>query len=142
MESTPSFEKIIAEWVHKFCQSLDDLDDLSVGDNSGVTPKGIFICFDGYAEDSGEDDFNKNDCLSFAVFIHKKSLKSNFPEHETAYGYTVHRPKEEMCVYCWLNRTTDEVEVLTENIDLEDKALEQELRKIVFDIWIRDSKEK
>jgi len=135
----PTFENIISEWVHKFACSLDDLDDLRCGDNSGVTPKGVYICFDGYAEDSGDIDFNKKDSLSFAVFIHKESLKSEFPEHDIAYGCIVHRPKEEMCIYCWLDRVNNNIDVLTENINLDDKNLESKLLNLAVQIWHRDN---
>ena len=139
MQIIPTFESIISLWIHAFYNSIDHDDHLSLGFSQGKTPKGVKIIFDGYAENSGDENFVYGDSMSFAVFVHKKSLSDFFPEHATAYGAIIHRPKEEFCVYAWYKKSTKEIEIITENIDISSKSLEQQLISMVFEIWRRDN---
>lgn len=97
-----------------------DEEALEIGENISDIPE-IKIIFDGYADLETEDEEgnyvykeggNKN-LESYAIFIHKDSGQEGFefPEHDSAWGMIVHRPKEEVCIYAWYNVEDDEWEI-------------------------------
>ena len=108
------YSPIIERWVNDFRDTLDDdpaNGDLSPGEDSGETIPGIKIIFDGY----GEDDNGNPDLAteSYAVFIHRDSLDLDvFPPHETTPWGLIHRPKEEVCIYCWYDANTGDIDVI------------------------------
>ena len=81
--------KVVEKWVRRFINAMND--DVKAGyarpgEDFGEIPKGIKIMFDGYGynhQTDNEDDIN---LISFAVFIHKSSLTSYFPAHETNFN--------------------------------------------------------
>lgn len=108
------YSPIIERWVKDFRETLDDdpgNGNLRPGDESGDTIPGIKIIFDGYGEnDSGGINL---DTESYAVFIHKDSLDlDTFPLHEQTPWALIHRPKEEVCIYCWYESETGDVTVI------------------------------
>jgi hypothetical protein len=108
------YSPIIEKWVNEFRDTLEDdpaNGNLKPGDDSGNTIPGIKIIFDGYGED---DDGNPDLATeSYAVFIHRDSLDNeDFPEHEKTPWALVHRPKEEVCIWCWYDANTGDVDVI------------------------------
>ena len=108
------YSPIIERWVQDFRSTLEDdpgNGNLSPGDDTGDTLPGIKIIFDGYGED---DDGNPDLATeSYAVFIHKDSLDlEEFPPHELTPWALIHRPKEEVCIYCWYDADTGDVDVI------------------------------
>lgn len=106
------YEPIVESWIREFICTMDD-GRLDAGDNSGDTPFGVKIIFDGYGydEETNEENANEN-MMSFAVFVHKNSLTEEFPEHEFTPWALIHRPKEEVCIHVWYDVESDEVEVI------------------------------
>ena len=141
----------IEKWVRTFIKTMDKPSfdpftnenfDLEVGDNSGNAPFGVKIIFDGYAED---DDYNLiKESMSFAVFVHKDSLKKEFKEYETNRGMLCHRPKEECYINCWYDSEEDNLDITTFIEDKTDDCTELD-RDFVIDlickIYDRDNKE-
>lgn len=114
------YEVDYAKYDEMLQRHLDEMwrdpEDLEIGENISNAPE-IKIIFDGYGDLETEDDEgnyvyeeggNKN-MESYAIFIHKDSAKENFefPEHDTAWGLIVHRPKEEVCIYAWYDVEAD-----------------------------------
>lgn len=133
------YTDVIRSWVQKFrdTMSINPQDaECRPGDASGTTYPGIKIVFDGYGEDgNGNPLYNFE---SYMVFIHLDSLKKGvFPEHEiipiNVWG-VIHRPAEEVCIYCWADINRNEISV----VPFEDNN-STELRpafviKMIFDI--------
>jgi hypothetical protein len=141
------YSEIIEEWVREFICTMDEDDDLYPGNDSGDTPAGVKIIFDGFGDlevDNGVDEYeyteggNRN-MKSFAVFIHKNSLTEEFPPHELTPWALIHRPKEEVCIYVWYDEENDDVDVIPfeENNSTE---LDPELvTELIFAIHKRDT---
>ena len=106
------YSKIVEGWIRDFIETMND-GVLSAGDDSGETPFGVKIIFDGYGYDE-ENDLENNDTntLSFAVFIHKNSLTEEFPPHEQTPWALIHRPKEEVCIWAWYDVAADLVDII------------------------------
>jgi hypothetical protein len=106
-----NYEEIVERWVRDFMMTMDD-GVLRPGNRSGDEPPGVKIIFDGYGynEETNEED-NPN-LMSFAVFVHKDSLKGEFPEHDEYWFALIHRPKDEVCIWVWYDATDDSVEVI------------------------------
>ena len=86
-------EAILRHWAQQF-HECGDYDD------------GVKIVHDGYlTDDDGNED---EDQPCYAIFVHRDSLSSNFPAHDTAHGLIAHRPDEEACFFVWLNLATGE----------------------------------
>ena len=131
----------IEKWVKTFMKTMDK-GDLEVGDDSGNTPFGVKIIFDGYAED---DDGNPiKESMSFAVFVHKNSLTKEFKKHEPNPFAIIHRPKEECYINCWYDSEEDNLDITTFIEDKTDDCTELD-RDFVIDlickIYDRDNKE-
>lgn len=85
-------------------------DDLYIGENISTVPE-IKIIFDGFGDLETEDENGEyvykeggnTNMESYAIFIHKDSLKEDFefPDHDIAYNMIIHRTKEEVCIYAW-----------------------------------------
>lgn len=109
------YSEIIAKWVRQFVWTMDD--DIAdgegePGDDSGETPPGVKIIFDGYGYNEITDEQDDYNTLSFAVFIHKDSLTGEFPPHELTPWALIHRPKEECCIWVWYDMDNDRVDVI------------------------------
>lgn len=104
------YSPTIESWVRDFRMTMET-GILTSGNDSGDTLPGIKIVFDGYGEN---DDSSPNyNFESFAVFIHETSLNvDEFPPHDDAFGFIIHRPKEEVCIYCWYDVGADSVTVI------------------------------
>lgn len=133
------YTEIVEGWVREFYATMDDQEYPEVGDDSGDTPFGVKIIFDGFAEgDDGEPDENG---LSFAVFVHKDSLTKEFPEHDFTPWCLVQRPNEEVCIYVWYDLFEDYMEVIPFE-DRDSTELDHDfVRKLINDIQERDEKE-
>lgn len=110
-----SYLPIIEKWVKNFINSMNsDVKDgfAQPGEDFGNIPKGIKIIFDGYGYNERTDNQDDTNRMSFAVFIHKKSLVDYFPPHEVSFNMVLHRPKEECCIYVWYNLKENLIEVL------------------------------
>jgi hypothetical protein len=141
------YSEIIEDWVREFICTMDEDDDLYPGNDSGDTPAGVKIIFDGFGDlevDNGVDEYeyteggNRN-MKSFAVFIHKNSLTEEFPPHELTPWALIHRPKEEVCIYVWYDEENDDIDVIPfeENNSTE---LDPELvTELIFAIHKRDT---
>ena len=81
-------EKILCAWALEF-HECGDYDD------------GISIVQDGYAMDDDDNEDTQQPC--YAIFVHRNSLRSTFPKHDTHRGLIMHRPSEEVCFYVWLD---------------------------------------
>ena len=123
---------IIESWVWLFIDTMEN-GSLRPGNDSGIAPKGIKIIFDGYGEkEDGSENIN---ILTFAIFVHKDSLKKIFPPHETHPLAIIHRPKEEVCFWAFYDLDLDSVDI-NENIKTE--LDEKFFSKLVFDIDKRE----
>ena len=110
-----NYSEIVEGWVREFICTMDDDDHLYPGNDSGDTPFGVKIIFDGFGDLETDDDYveggNKS-MKSFAVFVHKNSLTEEFPPHELTPWALIHRPKEEVCIYVWYDENEDDVEII------------------------------
>lgn len=108
------YSPILEGWLREFICTMDD-GDLRPGNDSGDSPFGVKIIFDGYADLETEEEYieaGDKTQLSFAIFIHKNSLTEEFPEHEQTPWALIHRPSEEVCIWAWYNENTDEVDII------------------------------
>jgi hypothetical protein len=112
LDDERDYSPMIEEWVRYFYNTMDG-EWFEPGDDSGFSPFGVKIIFDGYGydEDTNEENSNPN-MMSFAVFIHKNSLTEEFPPHELTPWALIHRPKEEVCIWAWYDLENDGVEVI------------------------------
>ena len=114
------YSKIIEGWIREFICTMDEDEDLYPGNDSGESPAGVKIIFDGFGDLETEDENGEylyeeggNKTLkSFAVFIHKNSLTEDFPPHEHTPWALMHRPKEEVCIWAWYDENTGDVDVI------------------------------
>ena len=132
------YSEIIEGWVREFICTMDEDEDLYPGNESGESPDGVKIIFDGFGDLEEEDEEGEyvyteggnKSMKSFAVFIHKTSLTEDFPPHELTPWALIHRPKEEVCIYVWYDENTDDVEV----IPFEDNGATELDHKFVTDL--------
>lgn len=133
------YSEIVEGWVRDFIDTMDHEDDLYPGNESGDTPFGVKIIFDGfgYNEETDEENADRN-TQSFAIFIHKNSLTEEFPPHELTPWALIHRPKEEVCIYCWYDVNADLVDIIpfedNNSTELDPKFVTQ----LIFKIQERD----
>jgi hypothetical protein len=133
------YYEIIESWVREFILTMDHIDDLEVGNDSGDTPGGIKIIFDGfgYDEETDQENADKN-TMSFAVFVHKNSLTEEFPPHDLTPWALIHRPAEEVCFYVWYDVEGDRIDVS----DLYDSDTELDYKfveDLIVQIYKRDN---
>ena len=132
------YSEIVEGWVRDFIATMDE-GTLEPGDDSGDTPYGVKIIFDGYGyneETDEEDDFNT---MSFAVFVHKNSLTEEFPPHDLTPWALIHRPKEEVCIWCWYDENADQVEVIPFEDNNSTELDHKLVRNLIFEIQKRDT---
>lgn len=141
------YSEIVEEWVREFICTMDEDDDLYPGNDSGDTPAGVKIIFDGFGDlevDNGVDEYqyteggNRN-MKSFAVFIHKNSLTEEFPPHELTPWALIHRPKEEVCIYVWYDEENDDVDVIPFEDNNSTELDPEFVTELIFAIHQRDS---
>jgi hypothetical protein len=106
------YTEIVEGWIREFISTMDD-GWLEPGDESGDTPFGVKIIFDGYGydEETNEENADEN-TMSFAVFVHKDSLTEEFKPHDLTPWALIHRPKEEVCIHAWYDVNEDSLEVI------------------------------
>jgi hypothetical protein len=105
------YEVVVERWVRDFIFSMDD-GILRPGNQSGDEPPGVKIIFDGYGYNEETNEEDNLDVMSFAVFVHKDSLKGEFPEHDQTPWALIHRPKDEVCIWVWYDANEDSVEII------------------------------
>ena len=136
------YTEIVEGWVREFICTMDEDDYLYPGNDSGDTPFGVKIIFDGFGDLETEEEYvegGNKEMKSFAVFIHKTSLTEEFPPHDITPWALIHRPKEEVCIWVWYDAETDEVDVIPYE-DNSSTELDPELvTKLIFDIEKRDN---
>jgi len=141
------YSEIVEEWVREFICTMDEDDDLYPGNDSGDTPAGVKIIFDGFGDlevDNGVDEYeyteggNRN-MKSFAVFIHKDSLTEEFPPHELTPWALIHRPKEEVCIYVWYDEENDDVDVIPFEENNSTELDHEFVTQLIFAIHKRDT---
>ncbi len=135
------YTEIVQKWIYKFIHTMEDEvweGTARPGNDSGQAPNGVKIIFDGYGyneETDTEDDLNT---LSFAVFVHKDSLTEDFPPHQETPWALIHRPKEEVCIWCWYDKNNDEVTIIPFEDNNSTELDPQMVTKLIFDIKERD----
>lgn len=129
------YSPIIEDWLREFMATMDD-SDMRPGNDTGESPRGVKIIFDGYGEDDdGNPDITTE---SYAIFVHKDSLTEEFPEHESAWFWIVHRPKEEVCIYAWYDTNSDDVTVIPFEDNNSTELDPVFLTELIFKIAARD----
>ena len=147
MNDDRDYSEIVEGWVREFICTMDEDGRLYPGNDSGDSPAGVKIIFDGFGDleeenMDGEYKYIENGNVSmksFAVFIHKNSLTEEFPPHELTPWALIHRPKEEVCIYVWYDEENDDIDVIPfeENNSTE---LDPELvTELIFAIHKRDT---
>jgi hypothetical protein len=135
------YTEIVQGWIYKFIHTMEDEvweGTASSGNDSGQAPNGVKIIFDGYGyneETDNEDDLNT---LSFAVFVHKDSLTEDFPPHQETPWALIHRPKEEVCIWCWYDKNNDEVTIIPFEDNNSTELAPSLVTKLIFEIEKRD----
>jgi hypothetical protein len=136
------YSEVVEEWVREFICTMDEDEDLYPGNDSGNTPAGIKIIFDGFGDLETGDEYieggDKN-VKSFAVFIHKNSLTEEFPPHELTPWALIHRPKEECCIYVWYDENVDDVEVIPFEDNNSTELDPQLVADLIFAVHKRDT---
>jgi len=132
------YSEIVEEWIREFIITMDD-GLLEAGDDSGYTPFGVKIIFDGYGYDE-ENDLENNDTntMSFAVFVHKNSLTEEFPPHELTPWALIHRPKEEVCIWAWYDVNADVIEVIPFEDNNSTELDPKFVSNLIYEIYVRD----
>lgn len=133
------YSEVIEHWVREFICTMDE-GRLHPGDDSGDTPFGVKIIFDGYGydEETNEENADEN-MMSFAVFVHKDSLLEEFPEHELTPWALIHRPKEEVCIWVWYDAEKDEIDVIPFEDNNSTELDHDFVTNLIFEIEKRDS---
>jgi hypothetical protein len=136
------YSDIVEGWVREFISTMDEDDDLYPGNDSGDTPFGVKIIFDGFGDLETDEEYieggNKS-LKSFAVFVHKNSLTEEFPPHELTPWALIHRPKEEVCIYVWYDENDDSVEVIPFEDNNSTELDHDFVNELIFAIQQRDS---
>jgi hypothetical protein len=141
------YSPIIESWIRNFMDTMDHDDDLEPGNESGDTPPGVKIIFDGFGIYEYEDEEGNYICeengdrnmVSFAVFIHEKSLTEEFPPHVITPWALVHRPKEECCIYVWYDREEDIMDVVPFEENNSTELDPEFVTDLIFKIHERDN---
>jgi len=141
------YSEIVEEWVREFICTMDEDDDLYPGNDSGDTPAGVKIIFDGFGDLEDEDENGEyryteggqRNMKSFAVFIHKDSLTEEFPPHQLTPWALIHRPKEEVCIYVWYDEENDDVDVIPFEDNNSTELDPEFVTELIFAIHQRDS---
>jgi hypothetical protein len=133
------YSAIVEGWVRDFIDTMDHEDDLYPGNESGDTPFGVKIIFDGFGYDEETDEENADrNTQSFAIFIHKNSLTEEFPPHEQTPWALIHRPKEEVCIYAWYDVNADLVDIIPFEDNNSTELDPKFVTELIFKIQERD----
>ena len=133
-----SYTPVIEQWVRNFIATMNE-GVLRAGDDSGDSPFGVKIIFDGYGYDYENDrEDSDTNTLSFAVFVHKNSLTEEFPEHEQTPWALIHRPKEEVCIWAWYDVNADLVDIIPFEDNNSTELNPQFVTDLIFKIHQRD----
>jgi hypothetical protein len=135
------YSEIVEGWVREFYATMDEevLDgDCDPGDESGDAPFGVKIIFDGYGYNEVTNEQDDTNMLSFAVFVHKDSLTKEFPPHDLTPWALIHRPKEEVCIYAWLDVENDSIDIIPFEDNNSTELDHDFVTKLIFDIAERD----
>ena len=132
------YSEIVEGWVRDFIATMDE-GILEPGDDSGDTPYGVKIIFDGYGYNEETDEENDLNTMSFAVFVHKNSLTEEFPPHDLTPWALIHRPKEEVCIWCWYDENADQVEVIPFEENNSTELDHKFVSNLIFEIQRRDT---
>lgn len=147
LDDERDYSPVIEGWVREFISTMDEDEDLYPGNDSGDTPAGVKIIFDGFGDLETEDENGEyvyeeggNKAMkSFAVFVHKNSLTEDFPPHELTPWALIHRPKEECCIYVWYDENADDVEVIPFEDNNSTELDPEFVADLIFAIQKRDS---
>ena len=147
LDDERDYSSVIKGWVREFILTMDEDEDLYPGNDSGDTPAGVKIIFDGFGDLETEDENGEyvyeeggNKTLkSFAVFVHKNSLTEDFPPHELTPWALIHRPKEECCIWVWHDENTDDIEIIPFEDNNSTELDLQFVSDLIFNIQKRDS---
>ena len=116
------YEKILIDMLEG---SHRDPDDLEIGRDISDLPE-VKITFEGYGDLDEENmdgeykyiEGGNTNMESYAIFLHKDAMTEDFifPEHDV-YAFTFgrvigHRPKEEVCIWAWYEKDSDEVTII------------------------------
>ena len=141
-----NYSEIVEGWVREFICTMDDDEHLYPGNDSGDTPFGVKIIFDGFGdletEENGEyvyEEGGNKSMKSFAVFVHKNSLTEEFPQHEITPWALIHRPKEEVCIYVWYDENEDDVEIIPFEDNSSTELDPEFVTELIFAIHKRDT---
>jgi len=142
------YSEVIEGWVREFISTMDD-GNLEPGDRSGDEPFGVKIIFDGYGileyeDENGEyvcEENGNKDMMSFAVFVHKNSLTEEFVEHDFTPWCLIHRPKEEVCIYCWYDVNDDTMDIIPFEDNNSTELDHDFVNDLIFKIKERDTHE-
>jgi hypothetical protein len=142
------YSEVIEGWVREFISTMDD-GNLEPGDRSGDEPFGVKIIFDGYGileyeDENGEyvcEENGNKDMMSFAVFVHKNSLTEEFVEHDFTPWCLIHRPKEEVCIYCWYDVNDDTMDIIPFEDNNSTELDHDFVNDLIFKIKERDTYE-
>jgi len=142
------YSEVIEGWVREFISTMDD-GNLEPGDRSGNEPFGVKIIFDGYGileyeDENGEyvcEENGNKDMMSFAVFVHKNSLTEEFVEHDFTPWCLIHRPKEEVCIYCWYDVNDDTMDIIPFEDNNSTELDHDFVNDLIFKIKERDTYE-
>jgi hypothetical protein len=133
------YSVIVEGCVRDFIDTMDHEDDLYPGNESGDTPFGVKIIFDGFGYDEETDEENADrNTQSFAIFIHKNSLTEEFPPHEQTPWALIHRPKEEVCIYAWYDVNADLVDIIPFEDNNSTELDPKFVTELIFKIQERD----
>jgi hypothetical protein len=133
------YSEIVEGWIRDFIYTMDHEDDLYPGNDSGDTPFGVKIIFDGFGYDEETDEENSDrNTQSFAVFVHKNSLTEEFPPHELTPWALIHRPKEEVCIYAWYDVNADLVDIIPFEDNNSTELDPKFVTELIFKIQERD----
>jgi hypothetical protein len=141
------YSPVIEEWVREFISTMDDDEHLYPGNDSGDVPFGVKIIFDGFGDKESVDENGdyqyeeggNKEMKSFAVFIHKNSIDTEFPPHELTPWALIHRPKEEVCIYVWYDEKADEIEVIPFEDNNSTELDPNFVTDLIFNIQKRDA---
>jgi len=140
------YSEVVEGWVRSFISTMDDGDDLEPGNRSGDEPFGVKIIFDGYGmlewnDEDGNyqcDEQGNKDMMSFAVFVHKDSLTEEFVDHDFTPWCLIHRPKEEVCIYCWYDANEDTMDIIPFEDNNSTELDHKFVHNLIFKIAKRD----
>ena len=147
LDDERDYSPVIEGWVREFISTMDEDEDLYPGNDSGDTPAGVKIIFDGFGDLETEDENGEyvyeeggNKAMkSFAVFVHKNSLTEEFPPHDLTPWALIHRPKEEVCIWAWYDVENDEVDIIPFEDNNSTELDHDFVTNLIFEIEKRDN---